>query len=304
MELRHLRYFCAVAEEKSFTAASRRLHISQSGVSGQIRDLEKEVGAMLLRRNQREVSLTPEGAIFLREAQEILSHAERAVEMVARASRGQLGRISIGLCGPATAPILPRLIREFRKRQPGVLVALKDVEPASQPASLVSGEIDIGFTRSVPPEYRKDLGSELFFREPIVAALPDGHPLAKEEAIQLGQLSRERFVLYAREGAPELFDAIVSLCRRAKFSPNIVDTPKLWQSVLTLVEAGEGAALVPACVQHLRSNGVTIKTLRERNCQVDVIVAWRRDHPDAIRDGFLTLLRRNRPDIERRMGHA
>jgi DNA-binding transcriptional LysR family regulator len=299
VELRHLRYFCAVAEEQSFTSAARRLHVSQSGVSGQIKDLEGELGITLLRRNQREVMLTPEGAVFLREAQDILAHAERAVEMVTRASRGGYGKLTIGLCGPATSPFLPRLVREFKNRQPGVTVSLKEIEPAQQPSALANREIDIGFTRSVPAEFRKTLRSEVYFSEPIVAVLPRGHTLEDSKTIQLTQLSSERIILYAREGAPELFDAIIALCRRAKFSPNIVDTPRFWQSILTMVEAAEGIALVPACVRHLRSNGVSFRTLREKKCHVDVVLAWRQSEPDAIREGFVNLLRKTRPDIER-----
>ena len=301
MELRHLRYFCAVAEEQSFTSAARRLHVSQSGVSGQVRDLERELGVTLLRRNQREVMLTPEGAVFLREAQDILVHAQRAVEIVTRASRGQYGKLTIGLCGPATSSFLPRLIREFRRRQPGVMLSLKDIEPAHQPSALANREIDIGFTRSVPAEFRKTLRSEIYFSEPLVAVLPRGHALQDTEAIQLAQLSAERIILYAREGAPELFDAIIAMCRRAKFSPNIVDTPRLWQSVLTMVEAGEGVSLVPTSVQHLCSNGVSFRPLCDKKFHVDVVLAWRHSDPDAIRDGFLSLLRKNRPDIERAM---
>lgn len=299
MELRHLRYFCAVAEEQSFTAAARRLHVSQSGVSGQIRDLERELGGvLLLRRNRREVMLTPAGALFLREAQEIVAHAERAVEMVVRTSLGQYGKLTVGLCGPATAPFLPRLIREFRRRQPGVMLAIRDFEPARQPTAIVNREIDIGFTRGVPAELRDVLHSETFFRESIVAALPVNHVLEREEAIELAQLRSERFVLYARESAPELFDTVIAICRRAKFSPHIVDTPSVWQSILTLVEAGEGVALVPACVQHLRSSGVCYKPLRDRNCEVEVVMAWRKKDPDAIRDAFLTLLQRSRSTVE------
>jgi len=115
----------------------------------------------------------------------------------------------------------------------------------------------------------------------------------------LEQLAIDRFILYARENAPDLFDAIIALCRRAKFSPRIVDSPGLWQSVLTMVEAGEGISLVPACVRHLRSNGVTFKSLRNRGCIVEVVLAWRDDDPDAIRDSFLDLLRANRPEMER-----
>ena len=176
MELRHLRYFCAVAEHQSFTLAARRLHVSQSGVSGQVRDLEREIGVKLLQRTPREVSLTPEGAVFLREAREILKHSERAVELALRASRGQFGKLTIGLCGPATAPFLPRLIRSFRKSQPGVNISLKDVDPMHQPELLSQGAIDIGFTRSMPPQFRSLLHSEVLFSEPLVAVLPKGHP--------------------------------------------------------------------------------------------------------------------------------
>jgi len=299
VELRHLRYFCAVAENQSFTLAARQLHVSQSGVSGQVRDLEKEMGVTLLRRNQRDVSLTPEGAIFLPEAREILAHAERAIEMAVRASRGQFGELGIGLCGPATAPFLPRLIREFRRHQPGVTLVLKDISPALQPEALANGAIDIGFTRGIQPEFRKVLGSEVLFREPLLAALPREHALANEPTIRVAQLAADRFVLYAREGAPEMFDAIVAICKRAKFCPRIAASPTLWQSVLTMVEAGEGVALVPACVQELSSDGVFFHPLHDRGCYMDLVLAWRRDEPSAIRDDFLDLLRKNRPEIER-----
>lgn len=301
MELRHLRYFCAVAEHQSFTLAARQLHVSQSGVSGQVRDLENEIGVKLLRRNQREVSLTPEGTIFLREAREILAHSDRAVQMVTRASQGQLGRLTVGLCGPATAPFLPRLIQEFRRREAGVTLSLKDIDPAHQPEALANGAIDIGFTRSVAPKFKKVLASQVLFTESLVVALPKGHALANEQKLRVIQLAQEPFVLYSREGAPELFDAIVTVCRRAKFSPRIVDSPTLWQSVLTMIEAGEGVSIVPACVQQLRSTGVSFHALRDRGCYVEVVMAWRREDASPIRDGFLDLLRKNTAEIERAM---
>jgi DNA-binding transcriptional LysR family regulator len=302
MELRHLRYFCAVAERQSFTLAAQHLHVSQSGVSGQVRALENELGVKLLRRNQRDVSLTPEGAVFLPEALEILAHSERAVALTVRASQGQYGKLSIGLCGPATAPFLPRFIRDFRERNPGVALSLKDIEPARQPEALATGMIDIGFTRGIPPEFRKTLKSQVFFREAIVAVLPKGHASANEPSLQLAQLASDPLVVYSREEAPDLFDRIVGYCKRAKFSPRIADTPSRWQSILTLVEAGEGVALVPACVRHLNSNGVTFHSLRDRGCSVDVILAWRDRQPGAIRDAFLDLLREKRLQVERQMG--
>jgi DNA-binding transcriptional LysR family regulator len=296
MELRHLRYFCAVAESKSFTQAARRLHVSQSAVSGQVRDLEEEIGVRLLSRDRHAVSLTPEGTIFLREACEILERSQRAKEMAVRASQGQLGKLAVGLCGPSTALFLPRLIRSFRKSYPGIALAMKDLDPARQPEALANGEIDIGFTRSVPSEYQKRLGSEVLFQEPIVAVVPKGHPLAGKQTISAAALASERFVLYAREAAPELFDAIIGICKRAGFSPQIVGTPALMQTVLSLVEAGEGVALLPACARTLRSNGVTFHQL-QGGCLVDVVVAWRRNEDCAVREAFLALVRKNRPDI-------
>ena len=299
MELRHLRYFCAVAEERSFTLAARRLHVSQSGVSGQVRDLERELGVALFRRTQRNVSLTPEGSAFLREAQDILNRTDRAVEMVTQAAKGHCGRLNIGLCGPATAPFLPKLIREFRKRQPGISLSLKDLDPARQPEALACGDIDVGFTRGIPASLRHALTSEVFFREPLVSVLPQGHGLAKAESVSVKELAGERFVLYARENAPELFDAIVSLCKRARFSADIVDTPSLWQSVLTMIEAGEGVSVVPATVQHLRAQGVVFKPVRERGCTVEVVLAWKTSAPDPVRESFLDLLRNHHVEIKR-----
>ena len=301
MELRHLRYFCAVAERRSFTLAARHLHVSQSGVSGQVKDLEREIGVRLLQRSQRDVSLTIEGEIFFREAQQILTHTERAVEMVVRASEGHYGKLAIGLCGPATAPFLPRVIRDFRKENTGVTLELKDFEPAQQPNALASGLIDIGFTRNVGPEFRKVLRSEVFFRESVLAALPKEHVLGNETTVRLAELAADPFILYSRESEPALFDAMVEFCRRQKFSPRIVGQPGSWQSLLSLVEAGEGVALVPKCVQYLRSQDVVFRPLRGRGCFVDVIIAWRRDDSNGIRDGFLNLLRKQRPEIERAM---
>ena len=303
MELRHLRYFCAVADEQSFTLAARRLHVSQSGVSGQVRDLEEELGVALFRRNQRNVSLTPEGSAFLREAQDILDRADRAAEMVAHAANGRCGRLSIGLCGPATAPFLPRLIREFRKRQPGISLALKDLDPAQQPGALVEGEIDLGFTRGVPSELRGTLATEVYFREPLIAALPRGHALESAASITLRDLAGDGFILYAREAAPDLFDAILSLCRRARFSPRITDAPRLWQSVLTMIEAGEGVSVVPACVRYLRSRDVIFKPLQDRGCTAEVILAWRANAPDAVREIFIDLLHTHQAEVKRIFSH-
>lgn len=299
MELRHLRYFCAVAEHGSFTGAARQLNVSQSGVSGQVRDLEKELGVNLFRRKQREVTLTPEGSVFFHEAREILIRADRAVELAVRASSGVSGTLTVGLCGPATAVFLPKLIRKFRKQFPGVTVALRELNTSEQITALLNGDIDIAFTRGISAEAKALLGHEFFVREPLVVALPKGHPLASEQTIPLNQLARERLILYFRDGSPELFDSIVAMCKKAKFSPRIVDTPRSWQSILTMVEVEEGLAIVPSSVQYLRSDNVIFRPLRDKRCKVNAILAWRRNESSVIKDSFLTLLRATGAELQR-----
>lgn len=299
MELRHLRYFCAVAELGSFTAAARQLNVPQSGVSGQVRDLEREIGVSLFRRKQREVTLTPEGSVFFHEAREILIRADRAVELAVRASSGVSGTLTVGLCGPATAVFLPKLIRKFRKEFPGVTVALRELNTSEQIAALLNGDIDIAFTRGISAESKALLNHELFVRELLVVALPKSHPLAGEQAVALNQLAKERLILYFREGSPELFDAIVAMCKKVKFSPRIADTPRSWQSILTMVEVEEGLAIVPSSVQYLRSDNVIFRPLKDKRCKVDAILAWRRNESSTIKDSFLAHLRATGAELRR-----
>jgi len=299
MELRHLRYFCAVAEHRSFTTAARQLNVSQSGVSGQVRDLEKEIGVSLFRRHQREVTLTPEGAIFFHEAREILLRADRAVELAVRSSKGMSGTLTVGLCGPATAVFLPKLIQKFRKQLPGVTVALRELNTSEQIQALLDGHIDIAFTRGISAESKSLLNHEFFMSEPLVVALPKGHLHVREHAVALNQFAEERLILYFREGSPEVFDSIVAMCKKAKFSPRIGDTPRSWQSILTMVEAGEGVGIVPSSVQYLRSDDVVFRPLKDKRCKVDAIIAWRRHESSKIMDTFLDLLRARREEAKR-----
>ena len=233
---------------------------------------------------------------FLAEARDILSHAERAVEMARKASHGQFGKLSIGLCGPVTALFLPKLIRTFRKHYPGVALSLKERAPFEQVDALLNGAIDIGFTRTVPVEARHSIKSELLFREPVVAAVTKENPLAKQETISLPRLAGEALVLHSREAGADIFDPIVAMCKRARFTPKIVSTAASWQSVLTLVEAGEGIALIPACVQQLRSNEVVFRPLTGGACRLDAIVAWRRNDVNAVRESVLMMLREKRAE--------
>jgi len=289
MELRHLRYFCSVAEHCSFTRAARQLHVSQSGVSGQVRDLETELGLSLFHRNQHEVRLTAEGVVFLREARDILSRVDEAVELTRQSSQGASGTLTVGLCGPVTAMFLPELVRTFRSQCPEVMVKLRERVPAEQVEALLKGELDVGFTRSVPDAAEPILSCTTLFQEPFLVAVAKDHALATQKSVALTELASSRLILYYREGAPEIHDAVMMLCKRARFTPQLGDSPPSWQSILTMVEAGEGVALVPACVQHLTGD-VVFRPLRGKGPMLDAIAVWRKNETTPVVEKFLKLL--------------
>ena len=252
MELRHLRYFCAVADHGTFREASRHLHISQSAISEQIADLEDEVGGPLLDRAQRTARLTAQGRIFLEEARKTLRCADRAVDVTRRSLLGQEGELSIGFFSWGAGGFVPRLIREYRRLHPTIKLSLFEMHTSVQMDAFESGRIDVGFTRPLEPPYSQALRDELLYNDPVVAVLPSDHPLAAAAAgssgtgIDVKALSGERLVMVERAVSPALFDNIVSLCASAGFFPNIVNSSATWSGVLTLVEAGEGIALVPS----------------------------------------------------------
>ena len=303
MELRHLRYFCAVADCKGYSQAARRLHVAQSSVSEQVRDLEREIGVPLLCRDGREVRLTAHGEVFLEEAKEILAHVHRAVEMAQRSLRGEAGTLSIGFMVAATAPFFPQIIREYRNHFPGVRLSLFEMGPVRQMEALAEREIDIGFTRSLEPPFDNALRSECLYNDPILAVLPQSHKLASG-AVPIEALAEERFILYDREAWPGLFDTIIGLCRKAGFSPQVTNSA-LVQTILTLVGAGEGVTLLPASLRYYRPEGLVFCPVAPESPEVSLVMAWRPDQERAVVHEFLELVRAKKPDIQTMMrGHS
>jgi DNA-binding transcriptional LysR family regulator len=188
MELRHLRYFSAVAEYLNYSEASRRLHVAQAAISQTIVDLEEELEARLLSRTKRKVQLTAAGAIFLKEAEEILRRADQAKRLVRRGACGEVGTLSIGFLGPATSQFLPALIQEYRSKYPDVELRLQHLNPDQQLAAFDEGSIDVGLSRSLPPERRTSFNETTIYTDYLMVALPGAHPLAKERAIKLKKL--------------------------------------------------------------------------------------------------------------------
>lgn len=274
MELRHLRYFVTVAEELHFGRAARKLHISQPPLSMQIRSLEEELGVTLLNRNQRHVALTHAGNAFLGEARHILARLDQAVLMTRRAGRGEIGELAIGFISVADYNVLPIVLREFRARYPLVNLTLRESTSDAQVQDLVAGRIDVGFL--LPPVAEPSLSSAPILREPLIAALPDRHPLARKPGkLALAKLKDAPFILFPRAMAPGMYDDILSFCRSAGFSPRVEQEAVQMQTIVSLVSAELGVALIPASLTNLRRTGVTYKSIREAGPLTEIHLAWR-----------------------------
>lgn len=290
MELRHLRYFVVLAEELNFSRAAKRLHIAQPPLSQQIRKLEEELGVQLFVRTKRSVRLTDAGEVFLEEALKVLKQAESATHAAQRAQRGEIGRLSVGFVGSAAYELLPRALRLYRTRFPGVELSLHQLTTTEQVHALHSREIDAGFLR--PPVHDPTLSLEAVLREPLVAALPQTHRLADRKTIRLTELANEDFILYPRHLGPGTHDQIVSLCQRAGFSPRIGQEAVEMQTIVGLVAAGLGVSLVPASVEGLRSKDVVYKRMEDHTPDWEIAVVWRKQEDSSARlQKFLKVVR-------------
>src|ERR1700761_7312623 len=252
MELRHLRYFTAIADSGSLTAAARRLNVSQSSISEQMFDLENEIGGALFDRSGRTVRLTAQGMVFLEEARKTLASSQRALDLTRQSLHGEVGSLSIGFLLLGAGGFFPRIIREFRRRRPGIRLSLHEMHPRDQIAALEDGRIDVGLTRPLEAPYDRMFGSELLYRDPIVVVMRPDHRFAGQ-SVRVKSLADEKLVLVDRKANPVFFDGVVSLCSSEGVSPRIVNTSATWPGILTLVEAGEGIALVPEGVRSLRT---------------------------------------------------
>jgi len=275
MQLRHLRYFVTLAEELHFGRAAEKLHISQPPLSMQIRALEDELGVMLFNRTQRHVALTQAGHALLGEARQILARVEQAVLITRRAGRGEIGELAVGFISVADYNVLPVVLREFRRRYPLVNLTLREATTDAQVRDLVAGRLDVGFL--LPPVAEPALESVAILREPLIVALPEKHPLAmKPGKLALEKLKDAPFILFPRPNAPGLYDDVVSCCKAAGFSPRVEQEAIQMQTIISLVSAELGVALIPASLTNLRRTGVVYKALRQQSPLTEIHLAWRR----------------------------
>lgn len=288
MELRHLRYLVTVADQKSMSAASRVLHVTQSAISEQLSNLEQEVGVPLLTRRSRNTVLTAEGEIFVQEARRTLASADRAVAMAQRAHRGEVGELRVSFFAGSVGVDFPKLIREFRKSAPAVRLSMIEMPPGQQWRALVDGTIDIAFTRRLEREYMPSVACEVLHKDPMMVILPRSHPAASGP-VDLRDLAHEAFILSSREASPAVFDKFIELCSEAGFSPRIASICSVWSSVVLMVQAGEGISVLPVNRQQSRVADLAFCPLQSKNASVEFVMAWSSERDNNIMRMFRRL---------------
>ena len=272
MELRHLRYFAAVAETRHFGRAAERLHLAQPALSQAVRQLESELGVSLFTRTTRQVQLTPAGEFLFREAQRVLESVEQSASGVRRIAEGRLGMVRIGFTGTAAFTQLPRVARLIKRELPGVALEIHaDLLTPSQVDALGDGRLDLGVLR--PPVSREGLSVRTVTRERLVVALPGDHRLVEEPDLAVADLRAEPFVMYA-DSHSAVNEAVLRSCRDAGFTPHREHEAPGTAVLLALVAAGLGVALIPESVQASPLRGVVFRDVAG-TATTDLALAWR-----------------------------
>ncbi|MBA5801989.1 LysR substrate-binding domain-containing protein [Rhizobium changzhiense] len=290
MELRHLRYFLAVAEEGNFTRAATKLGIGQPPLSQQIRDLEREVGAALFHRVPHGAELTAAGAAFLGEAKASLAAAEKAKLAAQSANRGESGRLSLGFtASSAFNPVVSTTIRRFRARWPEVQLSLTEMNTLALMQKLERGELDATFMR---PSLDDPTGIRLrrLPDEPMVIALPASHPLTRRSKLPLAALADEPFILFPRLVGLSLYDDVVLACRKAGFELTVAQEAPQISSVVNLVAADLGVSIVPASISQIKLEGVAYRPIEGPPAVARLALAILKTHRSPVTENLISLL--------------
>jgi len=289
IELRHLRYFVAVAEELHFGHAAKRLHIAQPPLSQQIRKLEEEIGCALFVRSSRSVRLTAAGEALLDRARRTLERVRGDLETVRSVARGEMGTLTVGFVGSAMLTALPAVLGFYRQQYPGVQLRLREFHTAILMESLREGSTDIGFLRDADPA--EDLTVEPVVTEHFVAVLPKGHRLARRAAVPVKELRDEPFVFFSRSAGNHAWQQTMRLCEEQGFLPHIVQEAPQWLTILRLVGAGLGVSIAPASVERIQDVGVVCRRLSPDGGQTSIGMAWRAQPLSPLVQGFCALAR-------------
>ncbi len=291
MELRHIRYFVAVAEELNFTRAAIRLGIGQPPLSQQIKDLETELGSILFRRVPHGAELTEAGRAFLEESRRTLAASDNAVIAARRAARGESGRLNLGFTSSAHFnALLPLAVRDFSRRYPEVELVLEENNTHALLQGVEAGTLDVAFTHS---RSREDLPLNLLpvRVEPLVAVLSASHRHAGDDAVRLSALSTDVFIMKRRSVGPELHRTVVEACRSVGFEPRLGREAPQLATVISFVAAELGIALVPASMQQVRAPGVAYRPIEDIEASITLCLVWRRADASKVVQNFVSLVR-------------
>lgn len=289
MDLRHLRYFQAVAEELSFSKAARRLHIAQPALSRAVQELERDVGVNLLDRNRRLVRLTPAGRVLLHETGLLLERLEDALRRVRRTDSGEEGELRLGYIGPPTRTFLGPLLAEYRRLYPRVTVILEERTPERVWEMVSQGRLSVGLTRPVLAHEALGLHTLLLRNEKLCAAVPLGHEFAGLDTLSWQQLANQSVVILARREGASSHDAILAACQKARFTPTLAHTPSLIGTILQYVEAGAGIGIVPETAM-TGSEAVKLVPLRPAQ-HIPLVMVWAQEGDDAAVVAFRELVK-------------
>ena len=294
IELRQLRYFQTVAEELHFGRAATRLNMTQPPLSQTIQALEAELGQRLFARTNRSVLLTPAGAALLAETRHLLLQASLLPDLVKQAASGETGRLALAFVSTADYSVLPDFLREFRGQYPQVMIELREATTDVQIDELINQRIDVGLLISpLPDKLPPSLNYLPVLSESLILAAPKGVPaLVSKQPVSLKALSDLPLIIFPRRIAPALHDAILATFRAAGLTPRIGQEAIQMQTIVSLVSAGMGIALVPQSVANLKRPGVTYRILRGKTPLVETGLAWRRDNTSPVLQAFLNLTRK------------
>ncbi|OPG84380.1 LysR family transcriptional regulator [Stutzerimonas stutzeri] len=293
MELRHLRYFVAVAEELHFGRAAEQLRISQPPLSQQIQALEQELGVRLFDRTNRRVALTDAGRLFLEETRRTLAQVDKSVDVARRAEQGEIGELKVGFTSSAPfTSILPRAILAFRRTFPAVHLDLQEMTSKQVVDAVQDETLQVGMIR--PFALPAGLQTVELFSEPLVALMHAGHRLADagDEGLTLADLAEEPFVFFPRSYGTGLYDQLLSLARRAGFNPRIAQEANEALTIIGLVAAGLGVSVLPASFQRIRIDGVRFRTLQDKDATTAVWLVKRRQEQSPLAQAFMELVTR------------
>lgn len=290
MDLRHFRYFQAVAEELSFSKAARRLRIAQPALSRAVQELERDVGVNLIDRNRRSAQLTPAGAVMLREIGLLLERIDDGIRKVRRTASGEEGELRLGYIGPPTRNFLGPVLKEYRQQFPRVTVILEERTPERVWEMVAAGKLTVGLTRPVLAHHALGLQSLLLRNERFCAAVPNGHAFASRKTLSWLKLADQPLIVLARREGASSHDSVLAACRKAKFTPHLAHTPSLIGTILQYVEAGAGIGVVPeSTVRNSRSLKLIPLTPQE---SIPLVMVWKDHDSDPAATGFRQLLKR------------